>query len=134
MPYYEVANLVTVTKMNMINQMPCTYGTLIATAVRIRHRVSHRAVQRSQLLSQSPTDLHESSLLLQKLTIVQVISRSILNAPPYQQKLSGAPENSLAESECSFLSSRVVWKHLGVLRSTGNVNCSVWEVRLWLPD
>jgi len=28
MPYYEIANLVTVTKTNMIDEMPCTYGTL----------------------------------------------------------------------------------------------------------
>ena len=28
MPYYEVANLVTVTKTNMKDEMPCAYGTL----------------------------------------------------------------------------------------------------------
>ena len=28
MPYYEVANLVTVTETNMIDEMPCAYGTL----------------------------------------------------------------------------------------------------------
>ena len=28
MPYYEVVNLVTVTKTNMIDEMPCAYGTL----------------------------------------------------------------------------------------------------------
>ena len=28
MPYYEVANLVTVTKMNMIDKMHCAYGNL----------------------------------------------------------------------------------------------------------
>jgi len=28
MPYYEVANLVTVTKTNMIDEMPRAYGTL----------------------------------------------------------------------------------------------------------
>jgi len=28
MPYYEVANLVTVTKKNMIDEMPCAYVTL----------------------------------------------------------------------------------------------------------
>jgi hypothetical protein len=28
MPYYELANLVTVTKTNMIDEMPCGYGTL----------------------------------------------------------------------------------------------------------
>jgi hypothetical protein len=50
MPYYEVANLATVTKTNVIDQMPCAYGTLRTTALRIRHQVSRRAAQRSQLL------------------------------------------------------------------------------------
>jgi len=50
MPYYEIANIVTVTKTNMIDEMPCAYGTLRTTALRIRHQVSRRAAQRSQLL------------------------------------------------------------------------------------
>jgi hypothetical protein len=37
MPYYDVANLVTVTKMNLRYEMPCGYGTLRTTAVRIWH-------------------------------------------------------------------------------------------------
>jgi len=68
MPYYEVANLVTVTKTKMINEMPWAYGTLRTTALRIRHQVSRKAAQRSQLL--------------QNLTILIVKSRSVLNAPP----------------------------------------------------
>jgi len=47
MPYYEVANIVTVTKTNMIDEMPCAYGTWRTTALRIRHQVSRRAAQRS---------------------------------------------------------------------------------------
>jgi hypothetical protein len=43
MPYYAVANLVTVTKTIMIDEMPCGYGTLRTTGVRIWHQVSHRA-------------------------------------------------------------------------------------------
>jgi len=68
MAYYEVANLVTVTNTNMIDEMPCAYGTLRTTALRIRHQVSRRAAQRSQLL--------------QNVTILIVKSRSVLNAPP----------------------------------------------------
>jgi len=49
MPYYEVANLVTVTKTNMIDKMPCAYWTLRTTALTIQHKVSRRAAQRSQL-------------------------------------------------------------------------------------
>jgi hypothetical protein len=45
MPYYDVANVVTVTKTNMIDEMPCGYGTLRTTGVRIRHQVSRRPVQ-----------------------------------------------------------------------------------------
>jgi hypothetical protein len=43
MPYYAVANLLTVTKTIMINEMPCGYGILRTTGVRISHHVSHRA-------------------------------------------------------------------------------------------
>jgi len=74
MPYCVIANLVTVTKMNMIDEMPCGCGTLWTTGVRIWHQVSCRAcakvaavlsvsrglVLRSQLLSISPADLRWS--------------------------------------------------------------------------
>ena len=58
MPYYDVANIVTVTKTNIIDEMPCDYGTLRATGVSRRAcaevsvalEVSHRPAQRSQQL------------------------------------------------------------------------------------
>jgi len=40
MPYYDVVKLVTVTKMNIIDEMPCGYGSVRTTAVRIWHQVS----------------------------------------------------------------------------------------------
>jgi hypothetical protein len=43
MPYYDVANLVTVTKTNMIDEMPCGCGTLRTAGVRIWHQVCDRA-------------------------------------------------------------------------------------------
>jgi hypothetical protein len=43
MPYYAVANLLTVTKTIMIDEMPCGYGILRTTGVRIWHHVSRRA-------------------------------------------------------------------------------------------
>jgi hypothetical protein len=43
MPYYDVANVVSVTKNNMINEMPCGYETLKTTGVKIWHQVSRRA-------------------------------------------------------------------------------------------
>jgi hypothetical protein len=48
MPYYDVADLVSPTKTNLIHEMPCGYGNLRTTAVRIRHYISRRAAQRSQ--------------------------------------------------------------------------------------
>jgi hypothetical protein len=33
MPYDDVANFVTVTKMNLIHEMPCGYGTIRPAAV-----------------------------------------------------------------------------------------------------
>jgi hypothetical protein len=95
--------------------MPCSY--LWTTAVRMRHQVTHRAAQRSRLL--------------QNLTNLIVQSRSILNAPPQLQVLSAEPENAFAECKSTLQSSRVAWKHLEVLRSTGEVARSVWEVWVW---
>jgi len=43
-------------------------------------------------------------------------------------------ENALAESESALLSSRGVWEHLEVLRSTGEVAPSVCEDWVSLPD
>jgi hypothetical protein len=36
MPYYDVANLVTVTKTNMIDEMLCGYGTVMGLEVKRR--------------------------------------------------------------------------------------------------
>ena len=124
MPYYDVANLVTVTKTNMIDEMPCGYGTLRTTGVRIQNQISRRPAQRSP----------QRSPQLQNLTILIVKSRSILNAPPSLQELSGASENALAQSENILQSSRGGWEHLEVLRSTGEGYRSVWEVCVWFPD
>jgi len=43
MPYYDVANLVTVTKTNMINEIPCGCRTLRTGAVKIWREVACRA-------------------------------------------------------------------------------------------
>jgi len=72
--------------------------------------------------------LPQRSQLLQNLIILQVNSCSILNAPPSLQVRLEAPENALAESENTLLSSRGAWEHLEVVRSTGEVDLSQWEV------
>jgi hypothetical protein len=105
MPYYDVANLVTVTKTNMIDEMPCGYGTQRTTGVRIWHQVFCRPVQ------QSPQ--------LQYLTMQIVKSRSILSTPPSLQVLTGARENALAQSESILQCHRGGWEYLEVLSSTG---------------
>jgi len=43
MPYYDVTNLMTITKTNMIDDMPCGYATLGTTNERIQHHVFRRA-------------------------------------------------------------------------------------------
>jgi len=48
--------------------------------------------------------------------------------------LSGAPENTLAESESTLLRYMGVWEHLEVLRSTGVVAQRVWEDSILLPN
>ena len=69
MPYNDVANLVTVTKMNMIRrnalwlcQNHCSKNTATSlpqscAAVSAALEVSHRAAQMSQLLSKYPAEL-----------------------------------------------------------------------------
>jgi len=103
----------------MINQMPCSCGTLRTTAVRIWHQVSHRAcaeVLAALEVSRRPA---QRSQQLQNLTILIVKSRCILNASPLLQVLSGAPANAPAESESTLQSSRGGWEHMEVFRSTG---------------
>jgi len=78
--------------------------------------------------------LLSKSQLLHNLTILQVKSLSIMNAPLSLQVLSGAPENALAESESTLLISRGAWEDLELLGSTSEVYRSMWEVCMWLPD
>jgi hypothetical protein len=104
----------------MIDEMPCGYGTLRTTRAIIRHQVSHRPAQRSQQL--------------QRLTILIVKSRSILNPPPSLQVFSRAPENAHAQSESTLPSSMGGWKHLALLWSIAQRYRSVREVSVWLPD
>ena len=134
MPYYDVANLVTITKTNMIDEMPCGYGTLRTTGVGIRHQVSRRACAEVSAALEVSSRPAQRSQLIQNLTILIVKSRSILNAPPSLQVLSEEPENALAQSQSILQSSRGGWEHLEVLRSSGEGYRSVWEVCVWLPD
>jgi hypothetical protein len=83
----------------MINEMHCGYGTARTTCVRIWHQVSHRAgaeVLADFEVSRTPAQRFQQ---LEHLAILIVKFRSILNAHPSRQVLSGAGENALAESE-----------------------------------
>jgi hypothetical protein len=106
MPYDNVANLVTVTKTNMINKMLCSCGTLRTTAVRIWHQVFRRACAE---VSAAP-----------KFDCLNSQCCSILNAPPILQVLSGAPENALAETKSTVQSARVAGEHLTLLSRTAD--------------
>jgi len=63
MPYRDVANLVTGTKMIVSNEMPCSCGTLSTTAVykpllwEFGTKTPTELAQSSQLLSKSPAEL-----------------------------------------------------------------------------
>jgi len=57
MPYYEEANRVTLTKTNLIHQMRSGHGTIKTSAIRIWHKVSRRAAQKSQAALEVSADL-----------------------------------------------------------------------------
>jgi len=117
-----------------MDEMPCGYGTVRTTGVRIRHQVSRRACAEVLAALASSCGPAQRSQQLQNLTILTVKFRSILNAPPSLQVLSGPRENAPAESENTLQSSMGGWEHLEVLRRTGEGYRSVWEVCVWLPD
>lgn len=86
-------------------------------AVFAGQKVSHRPAMRSQ----------------QRLnwTFLIVKVRTIVNAPPYLQMISGAPETALTECEWS---SWWFWEYLEVPTSIGEGWCRLWECCVWLPD
>jgi len=118
----------------MIDKMPCGYGIVRTTAVRIWHQFSHRACAEVFAAFEVARTPAQWSQQLQNLTILIVKFHIILNAPPSLQVLSEPCENALAESESTLQSSRGGWKHLEVLRSTGKGYRSLWEVCIWIPD
>jgi len=134
MPYYDVAYLVTVTKTNMIDEMPCGHRILQTPGVRISHWVPRRAGAVVSAALEVSCRSAPRSQQLQNLTILIVKSHSILNALPSLQVLSGALENAVAESESTLQSSRGGWERLEVHKNAGEGNRSVWEVCIWLPD
>jgi hypothetical protein len=70
MPYYDVANLVTVTRTNLMYEMPCSYGSLRLTAVRIWLYVSRTAAHKSQAALEVSHRPAQWSQLLQNLNIL----------------------------------------------------------------
>jgi hypothetical protein len=78
------------------------------------------AAQQSWHLSKPPADLRRGL----RYSTIWLFYKSNL----------GAPENALAELESTLLCSRTMWKHLEVLRSTGEIAQSVWEDCMLHPD
>jgi hypothetical protein len=120
MPYYDIANLVTVTKTNMINEMHCGYGMLATTGVGIQHPGSHRVCA---VVSAAPK-FHYPNIQISLHPECTSITAGA----------SGACENPLAESESTLESSRGGWEHLEVHKRTGGGCCSAWEDDVWFPD
>jgi len=118
----------------MIDEMPCGYGIIWTTGVRIRHQESRWPCAEDSAAPEVSSRSAQTSQQLQNLTILIVKSRSILHAAASPQVLSGARENALEESETTLPSSRGGWEHLKVVRSTGEGYRSVWVVCVWLLD
>ena len=132
----------------MMDKMPCSYGTVKTTGVRIRNQVSHRAF--AEVLAAFEVSRRACAEVLavfevsgrpaqwtsqlKNLSILIFKFCSILNAPPSVQVFSIECETTLVESESTLQSSRGGWEHLEALQSTGEGYQSVWEVCIWLPD
>jgi hypothetical protein len=84
MPYYDAANLGTVTKITMITRN-AMWGYVRTTAGRIQHHVSRSAAQRSRLLSKYPTPLHSSLNFSQSLP---QICAEVSEAPKFDYSIS----------------------------------------------
>jgi len=120
MPHYDVLNLPTINKTNVIDSIPFGYGTLRTTAVRIQHLVSSRTAQRSQLLSKFPANLR----WYLSYPIIWLSCKSNI----------GSLKNALAESKRTVLSLMEAWEHPEVVRRTAKVAQSIWVVCSWLPN
>jgi len=119
------------TKITMINEMPCGYGTIRTTGVRIRHQVSRWACAEVSAAFKVSNIPAQRSQQLPNLSILIVQSCSIQNAPPSLQVLWAARENALADSVSTLPRSMVGWEHLEVVRSTDEGYRSVWDVCVW---
>jgi len=80
--YYDVVNLLSVTKTNNIDTMPCGCGTLRTTCVRICYQVSHRACIEVTATLEVTCRCAQRSQKLQILTIQIVKSCSFVTALP----------------------------------------------------
>jgi len=119
--------------MNMIDEMHCGCGTLSTTAVRIWHQISSSAAQRLQLLSKSPADLCRGlscsiNWLFYKSNLI--ISRMNLhNCRCYQEH-----QSMLLQSLWALCLAPGAWERLEELRSTDEVDRSVWEGCVWCQN
>jgi len=137
MPYYDVVNLETVTKTNMINEMPCGCRNLRTTAVRIWHKVSCRACTvvsaalvvsrrpalRARLLSKCPTDLcrgpRSSKIWLFYKSNLVASWMHLYNCRCFQEHLSMLLQSLRALSKAPG-GPGSIWKYLEALvRATG---------------
>ena len=92
------------------DKMPCSY--VRTTAVRIWHKVSHRAVQWSRLLSKYPAELHSGLNFCQSLP---QICTEVSGVSKFAYSISQISENP----ECSSITA-------GAFRCTWECSCTVW--------
>jgi len=93
------------------DEMLCSY--VRTTAVRIRHQVSCRAVQRSRLLSKYPAELPSGFSFSRNL---RQICASVWGAPKFDNSISQISKHS----ECTSIT-------VGASKSTWECCCRVWE-------
>jgi len=105
------------------DKMHCGYGTLRTTAAKVRHQVSHRAAQRSQLLSKDPADLHRgfscSEIRLSYKSNITASWMHLYNCKCFEEHLRMLLQ-SLKALCLAPVGPGSIWKYLEALvRSTG---------------
>jgi len=131
--YSHITSSLTVTKMNLIDKMPCGYGMLRSIAVIIQYQVSCWSGQRFQWLSKFSAEI-PTCLSSPKVWSTFNSNLSILNPSPSLQVLSEAHKNTLAEFENTVLGSRGDCKHVEVFMSRCQGYRSVWEIGMLLLE
>jgi len=117
----------------MIDEIPSPYGTLWTTVVWIQHQVWHRALQRSQVLWMSPIDLGGgyscSKIPLSYLSNPVASWMHLPNCRCFEDDL-----RMLLQSVGALCIAQGGSGRMELLRTIFEVDRSVRDVRMWVPD